>query len=112
VVTGFVDQKKIGYVDGVYVIPRWRRQYWGTTLLDAICDELKGCGASQVRIPATPNETRTMALLHNAFWRTGIYILTKDESEHTLRWALRSLFSEFREEKPGEVELVIPRHLV
>ncbi|MEW5939241.1 MAG: GNAT family N-acetyltransferase, partial [Chloroflexota bacterium] len=34
--TGFTGEKNRAHVDGIYVVPRWRRQYWGATLLDAL----------------------------------------------------------------------------
>jgi N-acetylglutamate synthase-like GNAT family acetyltransferase len=112
VVTGFVDDKLFGYVDGIYVIPKWRRQYWGTTLLDAIREELRNCGATEVRIAVTPGENRTRSFLHNLFWRTNLHILTQDETEQTFRAAVKNLTSDLRKEKPGEFEAEIPRNLI
>jgi hypothetical protein len=111
-VTGFIDDKKLGYVDGVYITPKWRRQYWATTLLDVIHEELKQCGASEVRIIVKPNEIRTRSFLHNLFWRTGIEILTKDESAQTFRSAIKTLFNDLKKEKPSDSELEIPRNLI
>jgi len=111
-VTGCIDEKTFGYVDGVYVAPKWRRQYWGTTLLDAIHDELKMYGASEVRVTVKPGENRTRSFLHNQFWRTSIHMLTRDESEQTFKTSMKKLFSGFKKEKPDEYELEIPRNLI
>lgn len=111
-VTGVVDNKAIGYVDGLYITPKWRRQYWGTTLLDAIHEELRNCGATEIRIAVKPGENRTRSFLHNLFWRTSLHILTQDESEQTFRSAIKSLTNGLRKEKTGEHELEIPRDLI
>jgi hypothetical protein len=111
-VTGFVDEKNIGYIDGVYITPKWRRQYWGTTLLDAIHEDLKRCGAVEVRIAVRSAEHRTRSFLHNLFWRTGIQILTRNESELAFRTAIKTLFQELKKEKHGDHEWEIPRNLI
>lgn len=110
--TGFVDDKAFGYVDGIYVTPKWRRQYWGATLLNAIHDELKNCGAAEVRIAVQPVERRTRSFFHNLFWRTSLHILTRDKSEQTFRSAIKSLTNDLRKEKTSEHELEIPRSLI
>ncbi len=68
--TGFVDDKKNGTVDGIYIQPHWRRQYWGATLLDAVQEELKNCGAGQVRVLVKSEESLSKSFLHNLFWKT------------------------------------------
>jgi GNAT superfamily N-acetyltransferase len=111
-VTGFIDDKNYGYVDGLYVTPKWRRQYWGATMLESILDELKSNGAAEVRVAIKPTENRTRSFLHNLFWRSGIQILTKDKSEQTFKSAMKNLFRGFKKEKPVEYELEIPRNLI
>ncbi len=111
-VTGYIDDKHYGYVDGVFVSPKWRRQYWGATMLEAIPEELKNNGAIDVRVAIKPTENRTRSFLHNLFWRSGIQILIKDESEQTFKSAMKYLFRDFKKEKPGEYELEIPRDLI
>jgi len=111
-VTGYMDDKHYGYVDGVYITSKWRRQYWGAATLEAILDELKNNGATEVRVAIKPTENRTRSFMHNLFWRSSIQILTKDESEHTFKSALKNLFRGIKKEKPGEYELVIPRELI
>jgi GNAT superfamily N-acetyltransferase len=111
-VTGFIDDNKFGYVDGVYVAPKWRRQYWGTALLDAIHDQLTSDGATEVRITVKTGENRTRFFLHNLFWRTGIHVLIREETEQTFKTAISSLFRELKKEKVGEYELEIPRNML
>ena len=111
-VTGVIDDKKIGYVDGVYIAPKWRRQYLGTALLEAMQEDLRNCGASEIRVIVKPNETRIKSFLHNLFWRTSIQILNKDASEQTFMTAMKNLVSDLKEEKSKEYELEIPRNLI
>jgi membrane protease YdiL (CAAX protease family) len=111
-VTGFIDDNHYSYVDGVFVAPKWRRQYWGATMLEAILEELKNNGAIDVRAAIKPTDNRTRSFLHNLFWRSGVQILTKDESEQTFKSAMKYLFRNFKKEKPGEYELEIPRDLI
>jgi ribosomal protein S18 acetylase RimI-like enzyme len=111
-VTGSIDDQKIGYVDGVYVTPKWRRQYWGTALLDAMDECLEKAGASQIRIIVKPSEHLTRSFLHNLFWRTGLHVLTKDASELVFKTAMKTMFQDLKQEKPGENELEIPRNLI
>jgi ribosomal protein S18 acetylase RimI-like enzyme len=111
-VTGFIDEKKIGYVDGVYIKPKWQRQYWGSTLMDAIQETLTTGGASEVRVLLRTDENRTRFFLHNIFWRSRILILTRDESEQTFKAALKFLFKNLKKARFSENELEIPRNLI
>jgi hypothetical protein len=111
-VTGFIDEKKIGYVDGVFIKPEWQRQYWGSILMDAIQETLTTCGASEVRAVLRTDERRTRSFLHNIFWRDRILVLTRDESQQTFKSALKFLFRNLRKERVGENELEFPRNLI
>jgi hypothetical protein len=111
-VTGFIDEHKFGYVDGVYVRPKWQRQYWGSTLMDAIQETLSTGGASEVRVVLRTDENRTRSFLHNIFWRNRILIVTRDDSEQTFKSALKFLFKNLKKEKFSENEVVIPRNLI
>ena len=110
--TGFLDDKKNGYIDGVYLQPHWRRQYWGATLLDAIREELINCGAVEIRVLVKPEENRSRAFFHNLFWRTRIQILAPDEPKPSFGKALKILFSDLKREKSTAGELEIPRNLI
>jgi hypothetical protein len=110
--TGFVDDKKNGYIDGVYVKPSWRRQYWGAALLDAVQEALVGCGAGEVRVLIKPGENRSRSFFHNLFWRTRVQILGPDEPAPRFEKAIKTLFSGLKKEKSAMDELEIPRNLV
>jgi hypothetical protein len=109
--TGFIDDKKNGIVDGAYIQPRWRRQYWGATLLDAVQEELKKCGAGQVRVIVKSEENFSKSFLHNLFWKTRVQILSQDDSKPDPINAIRFLFNHLKKKKTGETQLEIPREL-
>ena len=111
-VTGFIDEKKLGYVDGVFIARQWRRQYWGTNLLDAIYEDLKNSGASDVRIVIRSNDIRTKSFLHNLFWRTSVQILIKDNAQPDFKTAIKTLFNALRKEKSDERDWEFPRNLI
>jgi hypothetical protein len=111
-VTGFIDEHKFGYVDGVYIKPKWQRQYWGSTLMDAIQETLITGGASEVRVVLRTEENRTRSFLHNIFWRNRILIVTRDDSEQTFKSALKFLLKNLKKERVSENELKIPRNLI
>jgi hypothetical protein len=110
--TGFIDDNKIGYVDGVYVKPKWQRQYWGSTLMDAIHETLTTGGASEVRMVLKTHQNRMRSFLHNIFWRNRVLILRREESEQTFKAALKFLFKNLKRERVGENELEIPGNLI
>jgi hypothetical protein len=110
VATGFVDDRKNGQIDGIYVQPNWRRQYWGAALLDAIQEELRNCGAAEVRILLKSDENRSKAFIHNLFWRTRVQIFSLGESRPTFIYSIRELLT-LKKGKTSEGGLEIPRNL-
>lgn len=110
--TGFTDEKRNGYVDGIYVHPSWRRQYRGAALLDVVQEDLIGCGALQVRVLVQPGENRSRAFFHNLFWHSSIQVLILDGSKALFKEAIKDLLKGLRKEKHGQSELEIPRDLL
>jgi hypothetical protein len=108
--TGFVDELKIGTIDGIYVQPRWRRQYWGAGLLDAAQDELRNCGATEVRVLLKSDDNRSKAFFHNLFWRTRIQIFNQDQSRPTLIYSIREALH-LKRDKTSKGGLEIPGNL-
>ena len=108
--TGFIDDRKNGTIDGVYIQPHWRRQYWGATLLDAVQEELRNCGAAEVRVLLKPEESRSKAFIHNLFWRTRIQIFSQDRSAPTFIYSVRELLN-LKKSKTSEGGLEIPENL-
>jgi hypothetical protein len=108
---GYIDEKSVGYIDGIYVKPGWRRQYWGAILLDAVQDELKSCGAAEVRVTLKSDEKLSRSFLHNLFWKTNLQILNQGDSKPAFASAVRSLFGDVKKKETGEMKLEIPRDL-
>jgi membrane protease YdiL (CAAX protease family) len=109
--TGFIDDKNVGYIDGIHIKPAWRRQYWGATLLDAVQEELKNCGATEVRVSVKSEEKLSRSFLHNLFWKTNIQILNQGNAKPAFVDIIRSLFNDMKRKRTGELELEIPRDL-
>jgi membrane protease YdiL (CAAX protease family) len=112
-VTGFVDERNSATLDGVYVKPEWRRQYWGSTLMDALREHFQGAGVTEVRAMLKPKERRPEAFLHNIFWRPRAQILTPEELP-SFGYVLKERWQVFLEflKKKRDDELQIPRDLM
>lgn len=121
IVTGYVE-KNAANIDGVYVTPQWRRQYWGAKLLSAIQDHFKNSGVETTRSALLPGEKKQMAFLHNLYWRSGTYILNP-KATPAFSTAVQQLKSDFwenitkwrawnKKEKPQEIEIEIPRDIL
>lgn len=117
--TGFSENDK-ATIDGVYVSPQWRRQYWGAKLLDAIQNQFKIQGIEAQRSFLLPNERKQMAFLHNLSWQPSAYVLTPKEKPE-----FESFVQEFKLEigkqwtrwvkkkkEQEDPELEIPRNLL
>jgi hypothetical protein len=112
-VTGFVDEKNSATLDGVYVKLEWRRQYWGSTLMDALREHFQNMSVTEVRTVLLTNEKHPAAFLHNLFWRPRAHILTPDEFPAfwpTLKQGWQNLREEFSK-GTKEDELEIPRDM-
>jgi hypothetical protein len=108
--TGFVDNQKNGYIDGIYVQPQWRRQYWGAALLDATQKELENREAGEVRVLVKSEENRSNSFLHNLFWRARVQIFSQSESKPTFMYSIRELLN-IKKDKTSDEEFEIPRNI-
>lgn len=118
--TGF-SEKDTATIDGVYVSPQWRRQYWGAKLLDAIQEHFKAQNIEAQRSFLLPNERKQMAFLHNLSWQPSVYMLTPNEkpefsaSVQKLKSDLRERWLAWKSRKQNEQEeheLEIPRDIL
>jgi len=118
--TGFTEQDTAN-IDGVYVVPEWRRQYWGMKLLAAIQEHFKNQGVETQRSFLFPKENKPMAFFHNVFWRPRVVVLTpKDppvfsalmqQAKVSLREKLVN-WRPFSRKKMQKNELEIPRDIL
>jgi hypothetical protein len=111
--TGFVNEGESATLDGVFVVPEWRRQYWGSTLLDALREHFESQGISDVRAVLLKKEKNPAAFLRNIFWRPRALILTPEETP-TFGSALKKGWQNLREalKKNVEDDLEIPRDIL
>jgi len=109
--TGFIDDHNVATLDGIFVQPEWRRQYWGSTLMDALREHFESAGVTEYRTVLFTKEKQPAAFLHNLFWRPRALILTPEEQPgfvSTLKKGWQNLREELRK-KGMEEELEIPR---
>jgi len=119
--TGYIETNTAN-IDGVYVTPQWRRQYWGAKLLETIREHFKNLGVETHRSFILPDENKHMAFLRNMFWRPSAYVLTPkslpvfpasmqqlktDLHEKLVNWK-----TSLKKDKPQENELEIPRDIL
>jgi len=111
--TGSVNEQNIATLDGVFVVPGWRRQYWGSTLIVALREHFESQGVSDVRTVLLTEEKRRAAFLRNIFWRPRAQILTPAEFPNfgsMLKKGWRNLREAFK--KNAEDDLEIPRDIL
>jgi len=58
-----------GWIDEVYVSREKREQYWGSALVDALCEALNALGAQEIRLAAPPHNHLAQAFLNGLGWR-------------------------------------------
>jgi hypothetical protein len=113
--TGCVQSESTANVDGVYVVPKWQRQYWGTIMLEALREDFQNEGISEVRAALRLDEREPMAFLFNRFWRPYAQVMSPEDSPEfgrMVKTGLRETLKVFRKEKQDEAELEIPRDLI
>jgi len=111
--TGFVNEGKSATLDGVFVKPEWRRQYWGSTLLDALREQFENQDVSDIRAVLLNKEKSPEAFLRNIFWRPRAQILIPEEFP-TFNSTLKKSWQNLREafKKNVEEDLEIPRDIL
>lgn len=119
--TGYAE-KNTANIDGIYVAPQWRRQYWGAKLSDAIQEHFKSLNVEILRAFILPNENKQMTFLNNLFWKPSALALTPQSPlvfstlVQKLKTDLSEKFSAWKifnkKEKPQEIELEIPRDIL
>ena len=111
--TGFVNEQNAATLDGVFVIPEWRRQYWGSTLMNALREHFENAGATDIRAVLFTKEKKSSTFLHNLFFRPRAQILTSKEFPYfipTLKKGWQNLREGFKKNIEDD-ELEIPREI-
>jgi ribosomal protein S18 acetylase RimI-like enzyme len=76
VAAGRVSDDGIGQVLAVYVAPRWRRRYWGSTLVDRLSADLRALGAQTMRAEVEAGDRVALAFWASQGWRPAVKVFT------------------------------------
>jgi ribosomal protein S18 acetylase RimI-like enzyme len=71
---GRVSDKGIGQVLAVYVAPRWRRRYWGSTLVDSLGAALRTQGAQSIHAEVEAGDRVALAFWASQGWRPAVKV--------------------------------------
>ena len=71
-----IDGDDNGTIDGVYVEPGWRRQYWGTRLIEALSEELREMGGRNPTVRIGAHQKAEKAFWASQGWRPAQQILS------------------------------------
>jgi hypothetical protein len=74
---GRLDDSGFAQVPTVYVIPRWRRRYWGSALVDAVCAHLHEQGAGSVAVQVATGDQPTTAFWVSQGWALAAKTLSR-----------------------------------
>ena len=77
VAAGRVAAEGVGEVLAVYVAPLWRRRYWGSSLVDALCVHLQARGAQSVQATAKAGDRIAVAFWASQGWRPAVKVFTR-----------------------------------
>jgi GNAT superfamily N-acetyltransferase len=73
---GRIASRGMGEVLAVYVAPEWRRQYWGSALVDALCARLKELDAHSVETKVESDDQTAAAFWASQGWRPAIKVFS------------------------------------
>ncbi|GAB4543592.1 MAG: hypothetical protein Kow0063_36910 [Anaerolineae bacterium] len=77
VAAGRMAAESYGEVLAVYVVSRWRRQYWGSTLVDALCAGLRARGARSVQATVKADERVAATFWAGQGWQPAVRLFTR-----------------------------------
>lgn len=72
IAAGRVTDEDVGEVLAVYVAPLWRRRYWGSTLVDALCAQLQARGVQAVQATIPAGDRFAEAFWASQDWRPAV----------------------------------------
>ena len=77
VAAGRVAAEGTAEVLAIYVAPPWRRQYWGSALVDALCTRLQERGAQSVQTAVETVNQITAAFWASQGWRSAVTVFRR-----------------------------------
>jgi len=75
--TGSVQGEGLATVQSVFVAPEWRRQYWGTRMVEALSAQLKEKGAQKVEVQVPVKDRQPLSFWASQGWRATTQVLTE-----------------------------------
>ena len=108
--TGTINEE-YAMLDGVYVDPKWRRQFWASTMIDAIKEIVLQEHNIELRTVLYKDDTKAAEFLYGQQWRTKAQIITPGEApvfSVIFKEGWHALLRSFKKKEP-EPELEIPR---
>jgi GNAT superfamily N-acetyltransferase len=66
----------VGEVSIVYVAPQWRRQYWGSALVDDLCAHLRKHGAQSVQTTVKTDDRIAVAFWASQGWEAHVKVFS------------------------------------
>ncbi len=99
--TACVTEKGNAIVDGIYIVPGWRRMYWGSTLLRDLQEHFRDRTVTNLYAFVEPEDGKPTAFLRNLFWKTETTILAQGEAP-TFRESLDKAKSAILKKRRGK----------
>jgi hypothetical protein len=111
--TGYISGSASAIIDGVFVVAKWRRAYWGTTLLECLQEQFKAKGIEDYYSYIEEQETSASAFLRNLFWRIDTTVMKQADRPVFNAAFVKSTLSRLRKQRLYQtqpvIELEIPR---
>jgi hypothetical protein len=111
--TGYRSGNASATLDGVYIIPAWRRTYWGASLLDVLQEQFKAQGVEGFYSSIGSKNEKASGFLLNLFWRAHTVILKQAELPSFSSLFVVPVLSWLRNKRAPQaepvIELEIPR---
>ncbi|MBT3190649.1 MAG: CPBP family intramembrane metalloprotease [Anaerolineae bacterium] len=114
-VTGFEDEQNFAILDGVYITPKWRRQYWGATLVNVFSESMQSAEEAEVRAILLKEEKNPVSFFYNQLWNTRAQILVAEEYPVFVPMVKKGWYTflkSLRKKKTPEIEQEIPRDIL
>jgi GNAT superfamily N-acetyltransferase len=87
---GRISPGSQGDIMTVFVVPEWRRKYWGSALVDALCERLRQLGAESVQVTVNSGDRISAAFWASQGWGAAVRVYNHSLT-HTAKWRWRDL---------------------
>jgi ribosomal protein S18 acetylase RimI-like enzyme len=73
---GRISPHGTGEILALYVAPEWRRQYWGSALVDALCAHMQNAGAPAVNAAIETGSRAAAAFWASQGWKSAVTVFS------------------------------------